>query len=1074
MAINTLPRTTLQQVFRPAAGIVTDDPRYCGIIAKTLPIKLFQDAEIVRGFIEGKVLTFSGVTYTASLGVDPAINDKSRSKLKTSAGLELPPTKWNYAESTPGSGTFDLVVLHPSVFSTSVTYTLDYITSNEDYEDEIPVDNLREVLRMGDQPGQVLYEEGVDYRFVTTATGPTPGDDNANPTGTTISAVTKQIGAGTGTVTVNSGAEYTGQYNRAYVLTCTAAAGSTPNRTATLVVTAQPTSSGTDFQIGLSTTQLNQITLELDETDSDSLNDVAVELGISLDFAFGASNFIFNADPALTNTFTFQANGPGILELSDEMLSTAQFSSISAVEEVSVAGEGTITINPQSDFDGDFNQSYEVECTAVTASPDKDATFRYRGKPELLCLTGTVTATITSNLVDGVGTAFTSEVAIGDLLYIGDDAMPVTVASITSATRLVLSVVYAPATTTGVKVLRVRQVTGSFTVDADDPLGVEAIGDGVILDFDFGTDTGHNFDEGDTFSFTTGVARRDYNGTENREYGITVATIPSNSHTMTVSYAGDTATSGFGTHVFSEGNPLVLSNNVVIEARNLSLANRYSTSNPPLSTPDTFSLSLLFDNLIDWTLDDSAVETISSADIQRDLTGVLTGTVGAFFVTVRNVPTEVLFVKNTSTGVNIEFNTVADSDIIWFTSNPAVNMTVSYRYKGIEPSMGASYFLSGYVKRPSTDYEKPFTFTSRQEAALFLAPMTPQNDAAIANEVAWDQAPTALPGVVICLVNDPNEDGIYTSNDYIAALRISEQIESKIAYSVINRFDIRDEAFSSDIAMNDPAVGRQRILVTGFPVDYPIGDEFTADSRIFVARREMQVFQATPARGTLAGFQNSWATKIINVNALGDGAIGTFPTEVTLDGSYLALALAALVCSRQRPWEIMYNLQLSGFESMEELSVTQLSLMQNSGLIGAQVVGAAQRIATQDVTPDNTEPSTHFLAGTTQRQFITSRVKAAVDAAAVGYVPESPEDAAQVISSAVVGVLLNAVAQGDIGQYVTSTGQRRDLNPSTDVAAYRDAVNPAKAYFQFCFFNKYGLYDIAGVYSVDGPRPGGQ
>ena len=159
-----LPGTVIGQVFRVGASTPRDFPRYAGIIAKGLDIKLFRDAEIVRSSVEGETLPFSGTTYIAPLAHN-AVPDKGRSRLHTADGRTVSAARWNFTESVPDSLNFDQVSIDPTIFSSGATYLLDYIADDTALQDEIPVDDLREVIALGDNQGQVQYREGIDFRF---------------------------------------------------------------------------------------------------------------------------------------------------------------------------------------------------------------------------------------------------------------------------------------------------------------------------------------------------------------------------------------------------------------------------------------------------------------------------------------------------------------------------------------------------------------------------------------------------------------------------------------------------------------------------------------------------------------------------------------------------------------------------------------------------------------------------------------------------------------------------------------------------------------------------------------------
>jgi hypothetical protein len=1089
MVSGRLPGAVIGQVFRAGTSTPRDFPRYAGIIAKGLDLKLFRDAALVRCAVEGEQLPFSGVTYVAPL-VNPAIPDKARSRLYTSDGRTVAPTRWNFTQSVPGSNVYDQISIDPSIFSTTLTYLVDYISTDDTLRDPIPVDELREVLALGDNQGQIRYREGRDYRFTTTATGPLPGTSNLRPTSRTTNPIaggslSSVVATGTGSVRLSTSTVYTHDYNRNYVVTCTASGGDPllNDRTATFRVDCYPTSSGSAALPGLSEAQSNSITFTIDETDPSTYTQV-LEHGLILDFSgtpFGAANF--DVDDA----YAFSAYGPGLMELDDKLLNSNQFAETSAVTTTSTS-DGDVTVNPQTNYTGSANQVYEITCTElpVPSGANRSARFVWRSNPKLKALSGTVSATNGNVTVTGSGTAFNTEVEAGDFLIIGNAIAPVKVAAVVSATELTLESAFPFANITA-KGLRIRESRGTFLISANgDSTGANAgavgpnrfaLNQGIFLDFSFGSDLTQNFLVGDTFSFTAKVARNDYNGKENRNYDFTVTSVIT-PHAITATFVGNTAASTFGSQVFNEGTPLVLPNNAVVYARNLTVVNQSTDSRfnatpiAPSTLPDTFELSLTFDGLIDWTLETEVTETIGSQDILRDLTGSVTGVVGAYFVLTRKVPKTVVSVSGPSPSFStIPYNQVSGTTVIYFTTNPSVALTIRYRHAGIEPSAGSSYFMTGYIKRPDSDYAAPQLFTSRDAAREFLAPMTVTNDAAIANECAWDQDQATLPGVVICLVKDSDSDGVFTTSDYDTAINVSEQFKGTTDFVVVNQFAAREEFRDSVVNMNDPTVARRRIGYFGFPVSYPIGDEFTSDSRVFTARRELQVFEETVARGTLAIIGNSYGKKTVLVDSLGDGAIDSIPTQVTLDGSFLAVALAARVASFNEPWESIYNLPISGFDEVEPLTETQMITLQDAGIICCRVEGgSAFYIGT--MTTDSTEPSTQQLSGTVQRQYVLSRLQDVINRRVIGFVADSPEQAAQKLQGELVAELGAMVSERKIGKYVDeTTGQSRALNPKTDVIAFRDRRDPTRAYFRTSWYQKYPLLYIDGIVAVDAPTP---
>ncbi len=1056
MTKGRLPGTIINQDFGDGTGITREFPRYTGIIARALPLKLFKNHAITRGEYDARQLFFSGVTYQAPLGVDTAKPDRQRSRLFTGDGRTVSILRWSFQESVPGVSGFDFIQIDPDIFDASQSYFFDYVTDNEDFLDTVTVADIREITAVGDNASQVRYVESTDYRFTSAISGPAAGTGNTNPTQSVVTAIVPDAAnTGTGGIAHNSNT-FTHGYNRAYVVRCSVAAGVAPTRTATMEVTAIQTSSGQGAEMGRSATMGNSITLLLDETVPATFTNVTIEHGLTVDFSFGGTHF------AISDAFTFAGDGPGALELSDAMVNTNQYSQVGAVTPITTAN-GDLTLNAQSNFSDTQNRSYEIQCTAVAGvGATRTASFDWRTSADLLTPGGTFGAINASATVTGTGTTFTSDLAIGDQLLIGPEAHPVTILTVDSDTQVTLNAVFAGVTVSGVKALRIRENTGSFTVLVTAPTRV-TLDRGIFVDFDFGPLAADNFAIDDLFSFDALAARTGYNGKENRSYDIEVTA--TQDHETTISYSGNTATSGFGTHALSEGNPLVLANNLVLKAINNTLDNRFDAL-----APDTFSLSLTFTGLIDWTLEQRSTETIAASGVLRDLTGSITGTVGAFYIQTKKVPTTVNFVSGpTPTFTNFTFSVVADTNIIYFLADPGVNLTVSYSWKGAEPESGATYYITGFQKRPTADYNKPQLFFTEEAAASFLSPMTPDNDALIANQIAWEQDAQALPGVVVFLVNDADEDGVYTESDYNAAIEVSEQFKGTMDIVVVNQFAARQEMRDSVTVMNSAGVARHRISYNGFPVGYPIGDEFTPDTRVWVTRQELQVFEESPARGTLAAVANAYCTKTILVNAVGsqNSTIGTNAQEVTLDGSFLAVALAARISSFDQPWNNVYNLPVSGFNDIEELSEAEMIRCLDAGMVPIRVDGGSG-FYNGTVTTDETEASTQQISGTTQRQYVLARLSYRSDASVIGDTPKSPEEAAQKLGGEIFSELAAMVSEGKIASYVdSSTGQSRPIDPKKDVKAVRDANDVTRAYFRASWFQRYPILEVDGLVSVD-------
>ena len=572
---------------------------------------------------------------------------------------------------------------------------------------------------------------------------------------------------------------------------------------------------------------------------------------------------------------------------------------------------------------------------------------------------------------------------------------------------------------------------------------------GIKLVLTFGAS---NFVVGDLFEFECSAPRKDYNGKESREYEIAIAAAPSSSLTLT--YSGNTALSGFGTSVLTEGLALNLPNGVSLYARNLTPnANQVA---------DAWGLSVASDGTISWGLRTRRPETISVLELLTDNTGITTGQVGASYFRTRDIPLTVKYVRSASTSADLAWNQVPGTSVIWFATAPLTNIEIVYEAAGLEPAPGQSYFMTGYVKRPASDYTSPQLFTDVNSAADFVAPMTIDNDAAIANQIAWAQGGEQLPGIIFNLVRDEDEDGVMTTSDYRQALRTSELTRDLINLVVVNRYEVMADARDSCVQMNNPFVAKQRVLVGGFPTLTPIGSATTAGSQVDQARTLLQVYEESIARGTIAAVSHTWGKIKVKLE---DGQ----ETIVQVDGSFFAVAVAARSAALSRRTDTILNLTINGFYDIERLTDDELTTVQAAGLIGFNVTGLEGQINAiydESHTTDSTEPSTSELSGTMQRQYVLARLKAAHARGLKGIVPLSALEGMNSLSGTVLLELAAMVVEGEIAPFSDDTGSPRQAEAGKDIQTMilPDLVNYAFA----CHWNqRYPFKSAYGVFAVD-------
>jgi hypothetical protein len=371
---------------------------------------------IRRSYINEEELTFSTAPpYRAQLDHN-ALDDTLAASLRKAGGEEVTRDKWRFVETEPGSGNFDAVEISIPEFDKTTTYEIDYQSVDDDVRDELPFDELREMLLVGDTEGEDKYIQNVDYRVVTTLIGDSNDPDavvngsaNAYNDGD-VSAITTTlipIGPDDRAVTFNANNSYTWPYSRWYELEVVAVAGVSPNRIVDFELTVNHESGGNDPMPNVPAhAALNKPYLRVDE----SVNLVNIRLsdstqynptnplpsyyqadGIRVDFSFGTDvNF------AVGDTFSWYGWGPGLIEFAANHANTNQWAEVDDPEEGSGnTTSGAMSLNVDTEFSGDYNRKYYFEVDTGTPPsgtfPNREVLMRWAGYGELPYTEGSMT-----------------------------------------------------------------------------------------------------------------------------------------------------------------------------------------------------------------------------------------------------------------------------------------------------------------------------------------------------------------------------------------------------------------------------------------------------------------------------------------------------------------------------------------------------------------------------------------------------------------------------------------------------------------------------------------------------------
>ncbi len=381
------PGTYIGYVRIPRPTADPGNPRYPCYVGKGSRLALVTNLPHRRSYVENFELTFATTPpYLATL-TNPAINDQGVAFLYKQNREVVPTDKWAFRESATGSGVWNQIEIQLTEFDKNATYLVDYqSTERDDLLDDLNFSELRQMGNVGDTEGQNKYQEFIDYRIVTDLVGNTAGSDtDALIPGASNSAlvgrntvVTKDAGAGSGTVAHASTSAYTYDYGMKYELYCRDF-GVGVDAEFELVIT--PLSGGNDqvdkvpqfnafigtrtYAIIPATGRAIEFTV-LTGTPTVVTLSSAASYGytdsIVLDFDFTAGDF------ATDDVFSWESYGPGMIEFSSAHDNDNQFAEVTAPAEVAnylttnaASSSGEITIAATSDYTGTKDRHYKMQ-----------------------------------------------------------------------------------------------------------------------------------------------------------------------------------------------------------------------------------------------------------------------------------------------------------------------------------------------------------------------------------------------------------------------------------------------------------------------------------------------------------------------------------------------------------------------------------------------------------------------------------------------------------------------------------------------------------------------------------------
>ena len=1011
MAIATLATTRyvevgtyIGQFFLPGAGSLPNEARVVCLVGRGDRNILIKNNTIRRSFVYDEQLSFTTIApFMATLVFPSDGNQSSPTSLRTGDGVEVSANKWAFVVD---GGEYTKLQLVDSAYDPMSQYYLSYQSTSREVIDPIPaitvqslsaVAEVREVLSLGILQDQQEFEEYTDFVGTYEIDAPAGVSSNSNPT-TGFSVVNSSAVVGTGTLILNASALYSHPYNRVYSIECTNATGVTPNRIAEFQWTSTPVSFGTHA--------LPPVPLNPAEDAPTFLMDEAI-LGATTSTQLLELGVLVDLDFGATNfntgdVFYFQGNGVSLIEIDPKLLNTNQFSEFSAVVpslEALSTGSTSITSLPADYSYTEHNMSFRLKVIAITGAlpAARTATFAWAGYGSMMA-SGSFTA---------------------------DEA------SLTSLVQ---------------------------------PIGAS----GIEMTFSFGAT---HFVVGDMFSFVVTAPRIFYKGKEavrNTKFTVGTVTYPAvNRSVVAGSFVTDTPEGRFGNwqaDTATNQGRFEIPDGLRFYVRNTYLSDLVYPvpGGSRLNTGDVFNMQARFTGGLDFSLLREETQTFSNpSEIATDTAGAVTGMVGARYITLGNMPVEILSLLEVATSDPVAYTQVAGTPYLMITETGFGtgngDLIANYRWRGGEPSPGQIYYMTAKYLRPSAFYNRPFLFLSKTDLESFLAPSTVRNDLYIGSQICWDYA---VPGLFVIQVKDADDDGSYSREDFKIAIEAFKQDRRATDLVVLNFFNALPDQLQIINICNDPFELHESMTWIGTPIGTTIGSEIEIGSLVFLARKTLAVYGQSPAHGTRVLVGSTRATRTITLEDKSS-------TSVTLDGSFVAAALAALNSSYTDPKETLLFKQITSFDTMQTYTNPENMILGGNNVIFFGDEGNGIYRIKEDITTDPFSPDTLNINQMVQKQFVTRDIRRTINGSLISMVFPSAETGIITLQSILASRLGTLVGNNLIGKYQDASGAIRDLDPAADAIVFRDQADPTLFHIGYNYFLATTAKRVFGLYTVN-------
>ena len=596
-------------------------------------------------------------------------------------------------------------------------------------------------------------------------------------------------------------------------------------------------------------------------------------------------------------------------------------------------------------------------------------------------------------------------------------------------------------------------LSGALSLDeSTDALTFTLGSSGIRLTFSFGNT---QFASGDEFSFSVKAPRLYYKGKESiRNITFTIGAIGT---TVTGSYLTDTPEGRYGQWRTDSKFRFEIPDGLIFYVRNVK----------SVTVGDKFKLQARTLSTLDFSLLTESTEQLSNpSEVVTDVTGAVTGTYGTKYFTLAHLRIEIISVKDQlGEGDDVAYTQIAGTSYLLI-NDPAFNVEngdiqVIYRWSGAEPNPSQAYFMTARYLRPESFYNKPILFLSKTDSLAFLAPSTIRNDLYIGASIAWDYN---MQGLFIIQVYDANGDGLYSREDYKMGIEAFLQDRRATDLLVLNNFASLPDQLQIINTANDPFSLHESSTWIGAPIGTTIGSEVDVGSLVFLSRKTLAVYGQSPAHGSRILHGATRATKTITLE---DKTSST----VTLDGSFVSVALAALNASFASPTQTILLSQVTSFDTVQVYTPQENLILGGNNIISFEDGSNGVYIIKEDVTTDPYSPDTLNINQMMQKQYVTKDIRITVNRAIVGSVFPNALAGVITLQTVLASRLITLVTNGIIGDYQDADGNVRTINSATDTMVFRDKTDPTLFHIGYNYFLATTAKRVFGLFTVN--LPGG-